>query len=87
MRIKAECEKAKKILSSTINSTIYCDSFQEGEDFSVDFTRAKFEELCVDLFKKCMVPVENAIRDSGISKNKIDEIILVGGSTRIPKLQ
>jgi L1 cell adhesion molecule like protein len=56
-------------------------------DFNVSISRAKFEELCMDLFRKCMPPVENVLKDSGLSKAQIDEIVLVGGSTRIPKVQ
>merc|ERR1711967_36205 len=59
----------------------------EGEDYSTTITRAKFEELCMDLFKKCLPPVENALKDSGIGKAQIHEVVLVGGSTRIPKIQ
>jgi L1 cell adhesion molecule like protein len=87
MRIKSECEKAKRILSSAITAVVHCDSFHNGEDFEVTFTRAKFEELCMSLFQKCMIPVENALRDSGFSKEQINQIVLVGGSTRIPKIQ
>jgi L1 cell adhesion molecule like protein len=69
MRVKAACEKAKWILSSAVSADMFCESFHEGEDFSVVFTWAKFEELCLDLFKKCMTPVENALRDAQMAKD------------------
>jgi heat shock 70kDa protein 1/2/6/8 len=59
----------------------------EGEDFNTNISRAKFEELCMDLFRKCMPPVENVLKDSGLGKGQVHEIVLVGGSTRIPKVQ
>lgn len=59
----------------------------ENEDFNMIITRAKFEELCLEMFKKCIPPVESVLKDSGMSKNQINEVVLVGGSTRIPKVQ
>jgi L1 cell adhesion molecule like protein len=73
-------------LSSAHQAPIECETLAEGEDFSTTITRAKFEELCMDLFKKCMPPVENVLKDSGLAKSQIHEIVLVGGSTRIPKV-
>jgi len=86
-RIKTACERAKRILSSSATATIELDSLYDGEDFILNITRARFEELCQDLFRKCMVSIETVIKDGNISKNQVDEIVLVGGTTRIPKLQ
>lgn len=86
-RLRTQCEKAKRILSSAHQAPIECETLAEGEDFNVTITRAKFEELCMDLFRKCMPPVENVLKDSGLAKGQIHEVVLVGGSTRIPKVQ
>jgi L1 cell adhesion molecule like protein len=86
-RLRSSCERAKRNLSSTPNSTIEIDALYEGIDFYSNITRARFEDLCSDLFERCMKPVERVLRDSGLSKSKVDDIVLVGGSTRIPKLQ
>ncbi len=86
-RLRSSCERAKRNLSSTPNSTIEIDALYEGIDFYSTITRARFEDLCSDLFERCMKPVERVLKDSGLSKNKVDDIVLVGGSTRIPKLQ
>jgi len=86
-RLRTQCEKAKRILSSSHSTAIECEALAEGEDYSITITRAKFEELCMDLFRKCMPPVENALKDSGIGKGQVHEVVLVGGSTRIPKIQ
>jgi heat shock protein 1/8 len=86
-RLRSECEKAKRILSGSSVANIELDSLYEGIDFNSSITRAKFENLCDDIFKKTMVPVEQVLKDSKISKSEIDEIVLVGGSTRIPKIQ
>ena len=85
-RLRTQCEKAKRILSSAHQAPIECETLHEGHDFNISISRAKFEELCLDLFKKCMPPVENVLKDSGLSKGQIHEIVLVGGSTRIPKV-
>jgi len=77
----------KRALSSTHEATIEIESLFEGVDFSEVLTRAKFEELNADLFKNTMGPVNQALEDSGFKKNQIDEIVLVGGSTRIPKIR
>merc|ERR1712153_233333 len=66
---------------------IECETLADGEDYNTNISRAKFEELCEALFKKCMPPVENVLKDSKIGKSEINEIVLVGGSTRIPKIQ
>ena len=85
-RLRTQCEKAKRILSSSAQTTIEVDSLAESEDFSLTLTRAKFEELCMSMFKETIPPVEKVLRDSGFSKNQIHEVVLVGGSTRIPKV-
>ena len=86
-RLRTQCEKAKRLLSSATTAPIECETLADGEDFNINISRAKFEELCEDLFKKCMPPVENVLKDSKIGKSEINEIVLVGGSTRIPKIQ
>ena len=86
-RLKNSCERAKRTLSTSHQATIELDSFYEGIDYFTKISRARFEELCGDLFLKTLQPVEKVIRDSKISKNKIDDIVLIGGSTRIPKIQ
>ncbi|KAL3535136.1 hypothetical protein ACH5RR_003597 [Cinchona calisaya] len=86
-RLRTACERAKRTLSSTTQTTIEVDSLFEGIDFYATITRARFEELCMDLFLKCMEPVEKVLRDAKIDKSRVDEVVLVGGSTRIPKVQ
>jgi heat shock 70kDa protein 1/2/6/8 len=86
-RLRTQCEKAKRILSSAHQAPIECETLFEGEDFNTNISRAKFEELCMDHFKQCMPPVENVLKDSGLGKGQVDEVVLVGGSTRIPKIQ
>jgi L1 cell adhesion molecule like protein len=86
-RLKSSCENLKKTLSSSTQATLEIDSLFEGIDYISTITRARFEELCSDLFRKTFEPVEQVIKDSGLSKSSIDEVILVGGSTRIPKIQ
>ena len=85
-RLRSACEKAKRSLSAATQTQIDIDSIMDGRDLSVTITRANFEELCKDLFKKCIPPVENALKDSKLSKSEIHEVVLVGGSTRIPKI-
>jgi L1 cell adhesion molecule like protein len=86
-RLRSACERAKRTLSTTSQTSIEIDSLFEGVDFYTSITRARFEELNADLFRKCMEPVEQVIKDAKMDKSKIDEIVLVGGSTRIPKIQ
>ena len=86
-RLRTACERAKKTLSSSSQANIEIDSLFEGVDFYSRITRAKFEELCMDLFRSCLQPVEKALGDAKLTKSKIDEVVLVGGSTRIPKVQ
>ncbi|KAL7611735.1 hypothetical protein Lser_V15G05168 [Lactuca serriola] len=87
MKLKVACEKAKRDLSSTTLTAIEIDSLFEGIDFSMKFTRAKLEELNDAFFKKCIEHVENCLRDGNMEKKDIDDVVLVGGSTRIPKVQ
>lgn len=86
-RLKSVCENAKKTLSSTQQTTIQLDSFYEGNDLNISITRAKFEELSNEEFKKCLIPVGKAIEDAKLDKHKIDDVVLIGGSTRIPKIR
>ena len=86
-RLRTACESAKRTLSSATVANIEIDSLYEGIDFATTITRAKFENLCEQLFQKTMAPVEQVLRDSKLSKSQIDDIVLVGGSTRIPKIQ
>lgn len=86
-RLRTSCERAKRTLSSSSTAVIECDSLYEGIDFNSSITRARFENICDDLFRKTMSPVEQALKDSKIPKNDVHEIILVGGSTRIPRIQ
>lgn len=86
-KLKREAEKAKRTLSSQMSTRVEIDSFVDGIDFSETLTRAKFEELNADSFKKTLKPVEDVLKDAGVKKSEIDDIVLVGGSTRIPKVQ
>jgi L1 cell adhesion molecule like protein len=86
-RLKNACESAKKSLSSATSATIEIDGLFEGVDFLSNITRAKFESLCDSFFVRCMAPIEQVLRDAKMSKSDIHEIVLVGGTTRIPKIQ
>ena len=86
-KLKREVEKAKRTLSSQMSTKIEIESFFDGNDYSETLTRAKFEELNNDLFKKTLKPVEQVLKDAKLKKSDIDDIVLVGGSTRIPKVQ
>ena len=86
-RLRTACERAKRTLSSTAQTTLEIDSLFEGIDFYSSITRARFEELNMDLFRNCMDPVEKTLRDAKIDKGSVHEVVLVGGSTRIPKIQ
>ncbi|KAL4803727.1 heat shock protein 70 family [Aspergillus unguis] len=86
-KLKREVEKAKRTLSSQMSTRIEIEAFHNGEDFSETLTRAKFEEINMDLFKKTLKPVEQVLKDAKVSKAEVDDIVLVGGSTRIPKVQ
>ena len=85
-RIRSACEKAKRALSAATQTTIDVDAVIDGKDLSIVLTRAKLEELNNDLFKKCLLPLDNVIKDSKLSKGEIHDIVLVGGSSRIPKI-
>jgi heat shock protein 1/8 len=86
-RLRTACERAKRTLSSTAQTTLEIDSLYEGIDFYSTITRARFEELNMDMFRKCMEPVEKCLRDAKMDKLSVHDIVLVGGSTRIPKVQ
>ncbi|AET40591.1 Hsp70 family chaperone SSA2 Ecym_6208 [Eremothecium cymbalariae DBVPG len=86
-RLRTACERAKRTLSSSAQTSIEIDSLFEGIDLYTSITRARFEELCADLFRSTLDPVEKVLRDSKLDKSQVHEIVLVGGSTRIPKVQ
>ncbi|XP_059628160.1 heat shock cognate 70 kDa protein-like [Cornus florida] len=86
-RLRAACERAKRTLSSAIWTTIEIDSLYEGTDFYPSITRAKFEDLNMDFFRDCVESVEKCLRDAKMDKSSVHDVVLVGGSTRIPKVQ
>ena len=86
-RLRTACERAKRTLSSSAQTSIEIDSLYEGIDFYTSITRARFEELCQDLFRSTTTPVDRVLADAKIDKSKVHEIVLVGGSTRIPRIQ
>jgi len=86
-KLRREVEKAKRTLSSQHQTKIEIESFFDGEDFSETLTRARFEELCMDLFRSTLKPVQKVLADGDMKKGEVDEIVLVGGSTRIPKVK
>lgn len=86
-RLRTACERAKRTLSAQISADIEIDSLYEGIDFNTTITRARFEDLCADYFTSTMKPVETVLKDAKMSKSDIHEIVLVGGSTRIPKVR
>merc|ERR1719173_141444 len=86
-RLRTQCESAKRTLSAAVRATIEVDSLFDGIDFHVNITRAKFEQLCSEKFRGCLEPCRKVLQDAKISKNEVNEIVLVGGSTRIPKIQ
>ncbi|CCD25232.1 Hsp70 family ATPase SSA3 NDAI_0E04150 [Naumovozyma dairenensis CBS 421] len=86
-RLRTAAERAKRALSSSSQTSVEIDSLFEGQDFYTSITRARFEELCADLFRSTLDPVEKVLRDAKLDKNQIHELVLVGGSTRIPKIQ
>jgi len=85
-RLRTQCERAKRTLSSSTNATVVIDSLFEGIDYESPISRARFEELNMDYFRNSMGPVEKVLRDSGIDKRNVHEVVMVGGSTRIPKV-
>jgi heat shock protein 1/8 len=86
-RLRTACERAKRTLSSATQTTIEVDSLYEGADLNVTITRAKFEQLCDSLFRRTVAPLDGLLRDAKMSKNEIDEIVMVGGSTRVPRIR
>ena len=86
-RLRTACEKAKRTLSSSASAMIEIDALYDGKDFYSSITRARFEELCADLFRGCLDPVEKVLRDAKMDKSAVHDVVLVGGSTRIPKIQ
>ncbi|GFR14213.1 heat shock protein 70 B2 [Trichonephila clavata] len=84
-RLRTACERAKRTLSSSSEASIEIDALFEGIDFYSKITRARFEELCMDLFRSTLEPVERALKDAKMDKSSIHDVVLVGGSTRIPK--
>ena len=86
-RLRTACERAKRTISTTSTANIEIDALFEGIDFYSSLARPRFEDLCADLFRSTLEPVEKALRDAKIDKSRIDEVVLVGGSTRIPKIQ
>jgi L1 cell adhesion molecule like protein len=85
--LRTACERAKRTVSSAANASIMCESLYQGHDFMDNISRAMFENLNDELFRSCMNPVQQVLRDSGMSKGDISDIVLVGGSTRIPRVQ
>lgn len=86
-RLRTACERAKRTLSSSATASIELDSIMEGIDFYTSITRAKFDSLCDDLFRSCIRPIDKLLADAKLDKSRIDEIVMVGGSTRIPRIQ
>ena len=86
-RLKNQCEKVKKLLSNMTEAVINCDMLYNSEDFTLKITRAKFEQVCDDLFQLCIEPMEKVLADSKVEKHQIDDVVLIGGSTYIPKVQ
>lgn len=86
-RLRTACERAKRSLSTSTTTTIEIDALFDGIDFNANLTRARFEEMCGDLFRKCIDPIDRVLRDAKVDKMSVDEVVLVGGSTRIPKVQ
>merc|ERR1712048_1373503 len=86
-RLRTQCEQAKRSLSAQFNATLEVDSLYDGIDYHVTITRAKFENLCSSEFRACLAPVKKVLSDAKISKGEVHEVVLVGGSTRIPKIQ
>merc|ERR1712146_882499 len=86
-KLRRELERVKRTLSSQHSARLEVESLYDGIDFSETLTRARFEDLNIDLFKKTMAPVSRVLSDAGLSKSEVDEVVLVGGSTRIPKIQ
>merc|ERR1719510_1764446 len=86
-RLRSQCERAKRTLSAAARATIEIDSLHDGIDFYSTITRARFEDLCAAYFRSCLDPVRKVLSDSGMAKSDVQDVVLVGGSTRIPKIQ
>ena len=86
-RLRTSCERAKRTLSSSTQANVEIDSLFEGIDFYTSITRARFEEICGEKFRSTLIPVEKSLKDAGLDKGAIHEVVLVGGSTRIPRIQ
>ena len=86
-RLRTACERAKRTLSSSAEASLEIDALHDGIDFYSKISRARFEELCMDLFRSTLAPVERALADAKMDKGSIHDVVLVGGSTRIPKIQ
>jgi len=86
-RLRTACERAKRTLSSSTEASLEIDALHDGVDFYAKITRARFEEMCMDLFRSTLAPVEKALADAKMDKSNIHDVVLVGGSTRIPKIQ
>lgn len=86
-RLRTACEQAKRALSSSSQAAIEIESLSGGIDFYTNLTRSRFEHICADLFRNTMEPVEKALREAKMKSKEIDDVVLVGGSTRIPKIQ
>ena len=86
-RLRTACERAKRTLSSSTQAQVEIDALHDGTDFQITITRAKFEALCEALFRRCITPIEQVLRDSRTAKERVDEIVMVGGSSRIPKIR
>jgi L1 cell adhesion molecule like protein len=86
-RLRTQCERAKRTLSAAARANIEVDSLYEGTDFASSITRARFEDLCMPYFRQCLDPVTKVLQDAGMSKSDVHDVVLVGGSTRIPKIQ
>eukprot|EP00164_Ancoracysta_twista_P000448 GFYU01000607.1.p1 GENE.GFYU01000607.1~~GFYU01000607.1.p1 ORF type:complete len:633 (+),score=243.70 GFYU01000607.1:64-1962(+) len=86
-RLRTAAEKAKRTLSASSQTGIEIDTLFEGQDFYTSINRARFEELCADMFRNTLLPVEKVLKDSKVSKSEVTDVVLVGGSTRIPKIQ
>jgi len=86
-RLRTACERAKRTLSASTQATVDVDSLVDGVDFNLTITRSKFESLCDAAFKRCMAPMEQVLRDAKVSKESVDEIVMVGGSSRIPRVR
>ena len=86
-KLRTACERAKRSLSTGTQAFLEIDGLADGQDFSSTITRARFNDINMDYFRKCLEPVEKVLKDAKVSKNDVDKIVLVGGSTRIPKIQ